>query len=154
MLRTIKDNSNLRRLASMGSPERVHQLSLFDVGRKSPSSFVGVEANAQAIAEMSRRDDAETSRLAAARMVKSGKLRENQAKVLAALYKEPASTYAEIAEIASLSQPEPARRVPELRALGLVMSLACESRECTIRKTKCSVWRLTGKGMDWMEDGP
>lgn len=134
------------------------QLSLF---RDTPASAAAqgtdeaVRANAAHVAaqlaSMSRRSDAETSKRAAERMVATGKLRENQAKVLAALYQEPASTYAELAGVAGLPQPEPARRLPELRAMGLVMTLAAESRECRIRKTKCSVWRLTGKGEEWVE---
>ena len=89
-------------------------------------------------------------------MVTSGKLRENQAKVLAALVREPGSTYAEIAELAGLAQPEPARRLPELRERGLVFQVKIEgkpeSRECTVRKTMCGVWRPTGLGMAMVED--
>jgi DNA-binding MarR family transcriptional regulator len=129
------------------------QLSLFG-GVPSQGTAAAVRENAAQILAMSRRSDAETSTRAAERMVASGKLRENQAKVLAALYDNPASTYAEIAEIAGLPQPEPARRLPELRALGLVMALAAEARDCRIRKTRCSVWRLTGQGEEWMEAMP
>lgn len=141
----------------MGSPERVHQLSLFDVGQRPRS--VSVDNARMTVAEMTHRDDAETSRLAAERMVKSGKLRENQAKVLAALVADPGSTYAELAKIAGLPEPEPARRLPELVRLNLAFAPVDEkgkrvSRVCHVRGTECGLWWPTALGMAAVEDTP
>ena len=138
----------------MGSPERVHQLSLFDVGQR--PKCVSVD-NARMVSEMTHRDDAETSRLAAERMVKSGKLRESQAKVLAALVTDPGSTYAEIAKLAGLPEPEPARRLPELVRMNLAFAPVDAkgkrvSRVCRVRGTECGLWWPTGLGMAAVED--
>lgn len=130
--------------------EKAKQLDLFATKKDQPDRDPTYDV------PLSRAADPSTSKDAAAYMVSSGKISENQAKVLAALVEHPASTHAELAQYAGLDESEPARRLPELARKGLVFAPNGTngkriSRKCTVKGTECGLWWASGTGMDLVE---
>lgn len=93
-----------------------------------------------------RRSDPETSQTAADRAERSGSAASQRERILAYVRDNPGRTSAEIADALRLNRHTPARRLPELRALGLVAS--GDPRTCSVQGTRAMVWRATPRARE------
>lgn len=85
-----------------------------------------------------RRFDPVTSHEAAQEVEASGRAGNQRRLCLEEVRRYPGSTAAEIAAGLGLERHVPSRRLPELRAAGLVMN--GEVRECKVMKTRSMTW--------------
>lgn len=85
-----------------------------------------------------RKDDPDTSAMAAKGMKDSGLADSHRDACLRAVHKNPGSTAAEIAQLAELERHEASRRLPELRERQLVMNGL--PRRCTAQGTMAITW--------------
>ena len=93
------------------------------------------------VGRMAWRADPETSRAAAAGMVRSGHLNAQAALVFEALRRRPGSTTAELARWLAIDRHIPARRMVELVRAGRVVR--CEKRRCQVKWTLAHTYRLS-----------
>jgi CRP-like cAMP-binding protein len=97
---------------------------------------------------LSRRYDPLTSHLAADRVEGSGNAQAQRQTCLAAVRRWPGLTAAEIAVKCGLERHVPSRRLPELRADGLVMNRG--KRRCEATGNLSMTWQVvTRQGMLW-----
>jgi len=68
---------------------------------------------------MSRRTDPQTSRIAASRLVASGRADAHRALIVDAIRRRPGTTYRQIAELTGLEPVAVGRRLVEVERLGL-----------------------------------
>jgi len=85
-----------------------------------------------------RTTDPETSKLAAIGVEEMGIAATHRAMCLRAVESNPGRTAAEIAVLCTLERHVPSRRLPELRALGLIRN--GDARACTVQGTKAMTW--------------
>ncbi len=83
--------------------------------------------------------DPPTSHLAAQRMERSGQAATNRERCLREVRRMPGLTSAEIAWESGLGRHEAARRLPELRKLGLVSNNGTD-RRCTVTGNMSMIW--------------
>jgi len=96
---------------------------------------------------VSHRGDPATSREAAEKLRRSGRLQTQRQAVLEALRQCDRATHAELGAFMGTHWLTPARRLPELERAGLVRK--GEPRICTVKGSRCTTW--------WVEpshDGP
>jgi len=106
------------------------QILLFDVaGETKPRA---------ADRPMTHRSDPPTSREAADKLVKSGRLHTQRQAVLEALRQCDGATHAELGAFMGLHWLTPARRLPELERAGLVRK--GEARTCAVKGSRCTTW--------------
>lgn len=79
-----------------------------------------------------------TSKSAAIATEKSGRAAERRKLLLRAVQTRPGRTSAELAVACTLDRHEAARRLPELREMGLVRN--GEARVCDVQGTKALTW--------------
>jgi DNA-binding MarR family transcriptional regulator len=104
------------------------------------ATMFGQFEDGRMVGRMARRVDPETSRAAAAWMVRSGHLNAQAALVLEALRRFPGSTTAELARRLAIDRHIPARRMRELVRAGRVVR--CEKRKCQVKGTLAYTYRL------------
>lgn len=85
-----------------------------------------------------RSTDPDTSRLADEEIEKSGRAGCQRDLCLAEVRRQPGQTSAEIAQSLGLERHVPARRLPELRFMGLVRNQSI--RKCNVTGKKCVTW--------------
>ena len=85
-----------------------------------------------------RKTDPETSKLAAEGVEARGIAATHRTMCLSAVESNQGCTAAEIAKLCHLERHVPSRRLPELRALGLVQN--GPARTCTVQCTKSITW--------------
>lgn len=100
---------------------------------------------------LARNTDPLTSHEAAARIVAIGTAADHRSLLLDAVGRMPGRTCAELARMVGLDRHQASKRLPELRAAGLVRNGA--DRKCSIAGTTQMTWwptvvelRLTQKG--------
>jgi hypothetical protein len=84
------------------------------------------------------RNDPETSREAAKKLKRSGKLKTQRQAVLEALRCCNGATHAELGRFMGMHWLKPARRLPELERAGLVRK--GPARTCRVKGSKCCTW--------------
>ena len=89
-----------------------------------------------------RKGGPETSREAAIGVERQGIAPTHRAMLLRSVAVNPGRTSAELAVLCSLDRHEAARRLPELRALGMVRN--GEARACSIQGTRQMTWWAVG----------
>lgn len=87
-----------------------------------------------------RRGDPETSHQAAREMEDSGRAHGQRALCLEEVKRRPGQTAAEIAAALGLERHVPSRRLPELRAAGLIRN--GPARECRVMRRSSLTWEL------------
>jgi hypothetical protein len=87
---------------------------------------------------MAHRDDPQTSREAAERFRKSGRLGLHRQIVLDGVRRCNGGTHSEIAAVTSLDWLQVARRLSELARSGFVRR--GESRICKVKGSRCTAW--------------
>ena len=88
----------------------------------------------------SRRSDPATSFHAADHIESTGRAGDQRAKCLAVVKAHPGRTAAEIAQLAGLDRHAASRRLPELRAAGLVVN--GPARICTVQHSLGMTWSV------------
>ena len=88
---------------------------------------------------LARSSDPVTSHLAAEKFTKSGKRQSQKQMVLDAVRSFPGRTSAELANLMRVSRYLPARRLPDLKADGLIV--VGGMRECRITGERSLTWR-------------
>lgn len=86
-----------------------------------------------------RRTDPWTSHAAAREIESKGRAESHRRLCLAEVQQTPGQTSAEIASRVGIDRNAAARRLPELREMGLVHN-GSEARTCTIVGSKCITW--------------
>ena len=84
-----------------------------------------------------RRSDPETSHVAAERIERSGRLRQQQAQVLDALTRWPGSTAVELSKASGIDRYVVSRRLPELVPKWVRRG---KPRACTVAGTAQTTW--------------
>lgn len=103
------------------------------------SLFSGEDLQATPAVARARRDDPETSHLAAEQITNSGKVAEHHRIIAALVRKHPGLTTGELSEkTTELSHEQIWRRMSELEELNAVIHGA--KRLCKVRKTLCRPW--------------
>lgn len=87
---------------------------------------------------LARRDDPESSKESAQRLVESGQLKGQKQAVYLALRRFPGSTSAELAKRADLTRHLTGRRLPDLERAGLVRR--GDLRPCSCGKGRAVTW--------------
>lgn len=87
---------------------------------------------------LSHRNDPETSREAAEKLVASGRLTGQRKAVLEALRQCDGGTHGELGRVMGCDWLVAARRLPELRRMGLVTK--GEPRICMVKGSRCTTW--------------
>jgi len=85
-----------------------------------------------------RRTDPETSHMAADYVEKSGTASKQREMCLQAVLEKPGQTAAEIGRALDLERHAPSRRLPELRAAGLIRN--GEARKCMVQGRQSLTW--------------
>ena len=93
-----------------------------------------------------RRTDPATSHQAAAQVEARGTAASQRVICLLRVQTGPGQTAAEIAEWSGLERHVPSRRLPELRAMGLVRN--DDTRLCRITGNRSMTWEPTARKLD------
>src|SRR5699024_9172527 len=72
-------------------------------------------ASEASVQKLTRRDDADTSRMAAERTTRSGRRQAGVLRVVETVRANPGATSAEVAQMAGMDRVEAARRLPDAR---------------------------------------
>lgn len=88
--------------------------------------------------QLARRDDPQTSKAAACKVIASGKVSAMHTRVLNALVEHGPSTSAELAAKSGLDRYDVARRLPELERKSMVTR--GNARACKVTGNAAAVW--------------